>query len=117
MGSVDRAYDTTLKRPLAIKVLRESGPSDQLLREAQSASALSHAAICTVYEVGAEQGAAFIAMEYVDGESLASKIARGPLEIGDVLRHGIEVADALAHAHERGVTHRDLKAANVIVSP
>jgi tetratricopeptide (TPR) repeat protein len=119
MGEVYRAYDTTLRRPLAIKVLREggrSGPDDQLLREAQSASALNHAAICTVYEIGVEQGSAFIAMEYVDGESLAAKIARGPLEIGDVVRWGMDVADALAHAHERGVIHRDLKAANVIVS-
>ena len=119
MGEVYRAYDTTLKRPLAIKVLREgsrSGPDDQLLREAQSASALNHAAICTVYEIGAEQGSAFIAMEYVDGESLAAKVARGPLDVGDVVRWGMDVADALSHAHERGVIHRDLKAANVIVS-
>ncbi len=71
MGAVYRAYDTKLKRSLAIKVLRESGGSDQLLREAQSASALSHSAICTVYEVGTEQDATFIAMEFVDGESLA----------------------------------------------
>ena len=80
MGEVYRAYDTTLRRPLAIKVLREggrSGPDDQLLREAQSASALNHAAICTVYEIGSEQGSAFIAMEYVDGESLAAKSPEG----------------------------------------
>ena len=116
MGAVYRAYDTVLKRPLAIKVLREGGDHEQLLRDAQSASALSHSAICTVYEVGDDRGAAFIAMEYVDGESLAVKIAKGPLEIGEVLRIGSEVADALAHAHERGVIHRDLKAANVIAS-
>ena len=91
MGEVYRAYDTTLKRPLAIKVLREgsrSGPDDRLLREAQSASALNHAAICTVYEIGAEQGSAFIAMEYVDGVSLAAKIARGPLDVDDMVRWG-----------------------------
>jgi tetratricopeptide (TPR) repeat protein/predicted Ser/Thr protein kinase len=116
MGAVYRAYDTILKRPLAIKVLRDSGSDHQLLREAQSASALSHAAICTVYEVGGESGATFIAMEYVDGDSLASRISNGLLETAAVLRYGIEVADALAHAHERGVIHRDLKAANVIVS-
>ena len=119
MGEVYRAYDTTLRRPLAIKVLREgnrNGPDHRLLREAQSASALNHAAICTVYEIGAEQGSAFIAMEYVDGESLAAKIARGPLDVGDVVRWGMDIADALSHAHERGVIHRDLKAANVIVS-
>ncbi len=116
MGAVYRAYDSTLKRPLAIKVLRDSSSDHQLLREAQNASALSHPAICTIYEVGGENGASFIAMEFVDGEPLSLKIANGPLETSDVLRYGIEVADALAHAHERGVIHRDLKAANVIVS-
>ena len=116
MGAVYRAYDSVLKRPVAIKVLHDSASHDHLLREAQSASALSHSAICTVYEVGGERGVAFIAMEYVDGEPLAVKIAAGPLEVTQVLRYGIEVADALAHAHERGVIHRDLKAANVIVS-
>ena len=116
MGAVYRAYDTVLKRPLAIKILRQGGAHDQLLREAQNASALNHSSICTVYEVGGDRGAAFIAMEYVDGESLAVKIAKGPLEVGEVLRIGIEVADALDHAHERGVIHRDLKAANVIAS-
>ena len=116
MGAVYRAYDSTLKRPLAIKVLKDGSSDNQLLREAQNASALSHPAICTVYEVGGERDIAFIAMEYVDGRSLAAKIADGPLETADVLRFGIEVADALAHAHERGVIHRDLKAANVIVS-
>ena len=75
MGAVYRAYDTMLKRPLAIKVLRDSSSHHQLLREAQNASALSHSAICTVYEVGDERGAAFIAMEFVDGEPLATKIA------------------------------------------
>src|SRR5262245_21096289 len=116
MGAVYRAYDTVLKRPLAIKVLHDRSSHNQLLREAQSASALSHSAICTVYEVGSERGVTFIAMEYVDGEPLAMKIATGPLTIADVRRYGIEVADALAHAHERDVIHRDLKAANVIVS-
>src|SRR5215510_13636794 len=95
MGAVYRAYDTVLKRPLAIKVLRDSGSDHQLLREAQSASALSHAAICTVYEIGGESGATFIAMEYVDGESLAGRISNGLLETAAVLRYGIEVADAL----------------------
>ena len=120
MGSVYRAYDTTLKRPLAIKVLGRPGEvgsaDDLLLREAQTASALNHANICTVYEVGAERGLAFIAMEYVDGPALAATIAGGPLSVEDTLRHGIEVANALAHAHDRGVIHRDLKAANVILA-
>jgi tetratricopeptide (TPR) repeat protein/predicted Ser/Thr protein kinase len=116
MGAVYLAYDTVLKRPLAMKVLHGSDSHDHLLREAQSASALSHSAICTVYEVGGERGIAFIAMEYVDGEPLAMKIAAGPLALAEIIRYGIEVSDALAHAHDRGVIHRDLKAANVIVS-
>ena len=74
-GAVYRAYDTVLKRTLAIKVLLEGGADDELLREAQSASALNHSAICTVYEVGGDGGAAFIAMEFVDGESLAVRRA------------------------------------------
>lgn len=120
MGAVYRAYDTILKRPLAIKVLEQTleaaGADDRLLREAQAASALNHSNICTVYEVGAERGLTFIAMEYVDGPALAATIAKGPLSVEETLRFGIEVANALAHAHERGVIHRDLKAANVILS-
>jgi len=120
MAAVYRAYDTLLKRPLAIKVLARwqeaQSADDLLLREAQTASALNHSNICTVYEVGAERGLAFIAMEYVDGPALAATIAGGPLSVEDTLRYGIEVANALAHAHDRGVVHRDLKAANVILS-
>src|SRR5262249_11222831 len=119
MGQVFLAYDSTLRRQLAIKVLRSPGAGDsshsQLLREAQSASALNHPNICTIYEVGEEGEWAFIAMEYIDGRPLSDLVDAG-LTMHDAIHFGIEAADALAHAHERGVVHRDLKAGNAIVS-
>jgi tetratricopeptide (TPR) repeat protein/DNA polymerase III delta prime subunit len=120
MGAVFRAQDTTLERPLAIKVLHaDVGDRDakqRLLREARSASALNHPNICTVYEVGEEAGRAFIAMEYVDGPSLTAQLMQGPLAVRDAVQYGIDVADALAHAHGRKVVHRDLKAGNAMLS-
>ena len=88
----------------------------RLLREARSASGLNHPNICTVYEVGEDIGWAYIAMEYIDGRSLRELVDRGPLPVEDAVRYAIEAADALAHAHDRGVVHRDLKAANAMVS-
>src|SRR5438093_4203035 len=116
MGVVFLAYDATLERRVAIKVLgsQEEGEASraQLLREARSASALNHPNICTIYEVGDDNNLAFIVMEHVDGRTLAQTMEAGRLPLQDVLRYGIETADALAHAHDRGVVHRDLKAAN-----
>ena len=120
MGTVLLAHDTTLRRNVAIKILASPGSADvaheRLLQEARSASALNHPNICTVYEVGEAGGLAFIAMEYVEGRALSEIVAGGRLPIEDAVRFGIEAADALAHAHDRGVVHRDLKAANAIVS-
>jgi serine/threonine-protein kinase len=120
MGVVFLAHDPTLKRSLAIKVLASSrgnaASRARLLREARNASALNHPNICTVYEVGEARGLAFIAMEYVDGCSLRDLVDDGSLPKEDIVRYAIEAADALAHAHDRGVVHRDLKAANAIVS-
>ena len=120
MGAVFLAHDATLQRQLAIKVLGPSAEGKasqhQLLREARSASGLNHPNICTVYEVGEDSGWAFIAMEYVDGRPLCDLVDGGALPAEDAVRYGIEAADALAHAHDRGVVHRDLKAANAIVS-
>jgi serine/threonine protein kinase len=119
IGAVFRAYDATLERTVAIKVLGDdpdTGASERLLKEARSASALNHPNICTVYEVGLESGRPFIAMEYLDGQSLAARLAQGPFNVRDAVRYGTDIADALAHAHARGLVHRDLKAANVIVS-
>ena len=120
MGAVFLAQDTILHRPVALKVLLEvegeKAARQVLLREARSASALNHPNICTVYEVGDAHGVAYIAMEFVDGRPLSDVIAEAPLPLNDVVRYGIEAADALAYAHDHGVVHRDFKAANAIVS-
>ncbi len=120
MGVVFLARDTVLQRHVAIKVVGTTAHAEpshhRLLREARSASALNHPNICTVYEVGEAGSLAYIAMEYVDGRPLSTLIDGGALPMENVVRYGIEAADALAHAHDRGVVHRDLKAGNVVVS-
>ena len=120
MGAVFLAYDTMLQRQVALKVLDR--PADEetsrtrLLREARNAAALNHPNICTIHEVGEANGTAFIAMEYVEGRTLRHDLDRGALAIDDVIRYGVQAADALAHAHDHGVVHRDFKAANIIVT-
>ena len=120
MGVVYLAYDTTLHRQVALKVL--GAPADggtgraRLLREARNAAALNHPGICTVYEVGEADGCAFIAMEYVDGRPLSDRLAESALPLKEAVQHGIKAADALGCAHDRGVIHRDLKAANAMVT-
>ena len=122
MGEVYRAHDTKLGRDVAIKVLPAFSFTDataraRLVREARTASKLNHPNICTVHDVGEADGHVFIAMELVDGESLSARLASGALPVEDALRYGLQLADALSHAHERGVIHRDLKSANIIVRP
>ena len=118
MGVVYRAHDPLLQRDVAIKLLGD-GPvaGDRLLQEARSASALNHPNICTVYEVGEVDGHPFIVMELIEGEPLSAQVARGSIPPADVLRIGEQIADALIHAHGRGVIHRDLKCANVVAMP
>jgi serine/threonine protein kinase/TolB-like protein len=121
MGSVFLAHDTTLRRQVALKVIG-APPHDRtshvlLLREARNAAALNHPNICTVYEVGEAGGRAFIAMEYVEGRTLADRLAAAALSVEEAVGYGIVIADAVAYAHEHGVIHRDLKAANAIVTP
>ncbi|MGH9385187.1 MAG: protein kinase domain-containing protein [Vicinamibacterales bacterium] len=120
MGVVFLAHDTTLHRPVALKVLGspvdDGTARDRLLREARTAAALNHPNICTVYEVGESDGCAFIAMEYVEGLPLSDRLAESALPLAEAVRYGIAAADALAHAHEHGVVHRDLKAANAIIT-
>lgn len=122
MGVVYRAEDTTLHRIVALKFLSEQSSSDSkvyecLRREARTASALNHPNICTIYEVGEDAGEVFISMEYVEGRTLAEVIEQGPLPINTVLRYSRQLSSALAHAHERGVLHGDLKPRNIIVTP
>jgi TolB-like protein/Tfp pilus assembly protein PilF len=122
MGEVWRARDPRLERDVALKVLPATAEADEsarkrLLREARMASKLNHPHVCTIYEVGEAEGQAFIAMELVEGESLAARLSTGPLPPEQVLRYGEQVAEALEHAHSRGVVHRDLKCANVVITP
>jgi TolB-like protein/tRNA A-37 threonylcarbamoyl transferase component Bud32 len=122
MGQVWRAHDTRLQRDVALKVLPTETLGDEtararLVREARLASKLNHPHICTIYEVGESDGQTFVAMELVEGLSLSARLAEGPLPVEQVLRYGEQMADALAHAHGRGVVHRDFKSANVVVTP
>jgi serine/threonine-protein kinase len=122
MGEVFRAHDEQLDREVAIKVLpptsfRDPSARARLLREARSAAGLNHPHICTIYEVGEAQGQAYIAMELIEGQPLSARLAKGALPAEDVLHFGLQLAEALAHAHERGIVHRDLKSANAIVTP
>lgn len=119
MGYVYAARDTELGREVALKVPSFDGDDAQtrLRREAQHASRLSHPHVCHIYEVGRDNGRLFVVMELVPGRSLAELLKEGPLPIADARRYGMEIADALAHAHEHGVSHRDLKSTNVIITP
>jgi serine/threonine protein kinase len=120
MGTVYRAVDTRLRRPVAIKLIRREGTGGvesrkRFVQEARAASALNHPNIITIYDIGEERGADFIAMEYVAGPSLADVIERGRLGIGDALKYAVQIADALAAAHAAGIVHRDLKPGNIVV--
>ena len=122
MGEVYRARDEQLDRDVAVKVLPASSFDDptaraRLVREARAAAALNHPNICTVYEVGEADGQAYIAMELVEGQTLSAMLLAGALPAEHVVHYGRQLADALTHAHERGVIHRDLKSNNVIVTP
>ena len=119
MGHVYAARDVELGREVALKVASFDGADAQsrLRREAQHASRLSHPNICHIYDVGRDEGQLFVVMELLPGRSLAELVRDGPLSIADARRYGIEIADALAHAHEHGVTHRDLKSTNVMITP
>ena len=119
MGRVYAARDVELRRDVALKIGSDTDLEAQgrLRREAQHASQLNHPHICTIHEVGLFDGQAYIVMEYVEGERLSDIIPRDGLEIEKVHRYGIQIADGLAHAHDHGVNHRDLKSENVVVTP
>lgn len=122
MGVVYRAHDPTLDRDVALKLLHaealdSEAARDRFLREARALSHLNHSHICTIYEIGEADGRTFIAMEYVKGRPLSTVIPRDGLPIETMLRYGAQIADAIGHAHEHGIVHRDLKSANVVVTP
>jgi eukaryotic-like serine/threonine-protein kinase len=120
MGEVYRARDLRLERHVAVKLLtsRDDDASARLLREARNASALNHPNVCTLHEIGEADGRPFLVLELVEGEPLDRRIAAGGgLPASTARTLGIQIAEALAHAHARGVVHRDLKSANVVLTP
>ena len=121
MGEVYRAKDTRLGRDVAIKILPPSICSDPIARqrferEAKSISALNHPNICVLHDVGCHDGLDYLVMECVEGETLAARLKKGPLSCNEVLKIGIEIANALASAHRLGLIHRDLKPANIMLT-
>src|SRR5712672_713711 len=121
MGEVYRARDTRLERDVAVKVLPASLASDanlrrRLEREAKAVSKLSHPHICTLHDIGHQDGVDFLVMELVEGETLEHRLVKGPLPSDQVLRYAAQIADALAKAHKVGITHRDLKPANIMLT-
>ncbi|HSC27442.1 MAG TPA: protein kinase [Vicinamibacterales bacterium] len=121
MGEVYRATDTRLHRPLAIKVLPAEAASHpdrrrRFEQEARAVGSLNHPHICDLYDVGRERGIDFLVLEYLDAPTLSERLLTGPLPFDQALRHAIEIADALDHAHRRGVIHRDLKPGNVMLT-
>ena len=121
MGEVYRARDTRLDRTVAIKVLPSHLSSDPELkqrmeREARAISALQHANICTLHDIGAQEDTNFLVMEYLEGQTLAERLEKGALPLDQVLRIGTEIASALEKAHQQGIVHRDLKPANIMLT-
>jgi eukaryotic-like serine/threonine-protein kinase len=121
MGEVYRARDTRLERTVAIKIL--SQPSYDLAhkqrfeREARAISCLNHPNICTLHDIGHQDGIDYLVMECVEGETLAKRLEKGPLPVDQVLKVGAQIADALDKAHRSGIIHRDVKPSNIVLTP
>ena len=121
MGEVYKATDTRLDRTVAIKVLPEHVASDPDLkqrfeREARTVAALNHPHICTLHDIGSQDGIDFLVMEYLDGETVAQRLEKGALPLDQALQIAIQIADALDKAHRQGIVHRDLKPANIMLT-
>jgi serine/threonine protein kinase len=121
MGNVYKARDTRLDRTVAIKVLTSRFARDPQSRErfeveARAAAALNHPHICTVHDIGRDDGVDFLVMEYLEGETLAARLEKGPLPLVDAVRYAVQIASALDRAHRAGIVHRDLKPGNVMLT-
>jgi len=121
MGEVYRARDTRLGRDVAVKVLPEQLAADpelkqRLEREAKAISSLNHPNICTLHDIGTQEGTSFLVMEYLEGQTLAERLSKGPIPLEQVLKLGTEIALALDKAHQQGIIHRDLKPANIMLT-
>jgi eukaryotic-like serine/threonine-protein kinase len=122
MGEVYRAKDTRLDRIVAIKILSthlSENPEikQRFEREARAISALNHPNICHLYDIGSQDGTDFLVMEFLEGETLADRLRKGAMPLGEILKIGIAVAEALAFAHRNGIVHRDLKPGNIMLTP
>lgn len=121
MGEVYRARDTRLDRTVAIKILppelsRDTALKQRFEREARAISSLSHPHICTLHDVGHQDGIDYLVMEYLEGSTLADRLSKGPLPLEDMLRSALEMVSALDRAHRQGIVHRDLKPGNVMLT-
>jgi Tol biopolymer transport system component/predicted Ser/Thr protein kinase len=121
MGEVYRARDTRLNRTVAIKILPDhlsdrAELRQRFEREARSVASLNHPHICTLHDIGCQDGTDYLVMEYLEGETLAQRLTKGPLPLDQVLHYAIEIADALDKAHRKGITHRDLKPGNIMLT-
>jgi eukaryotic-like serine/threonine-protein kinase len=121
MGEVYRARDTRLNRIVAVKILspdlsRNSEARERLDREARTISSLNHPNICALQDVGHQDGTDYLVMEYLEGETLADRLRKGPLPLDQVLEYGIDICEGQENAHRTGVVHRDLKPGNVMLT-
>ena len=121
MGEVYKARDTRLERDVAVKILRPGEAASEEMkqrfeREAKAISQLSHPNICALYDVGSHEGTEYLVMEYLEGETLASRLVKGAMALDQLLPVGIQIADALDRAHRQGIVHRDLKPGNVMLT-
>src|SRR5215469_17016906 len=122
MGEVYRAKDTRLERTVAIKILpaevaKDAVRKQRFEREAKTISSLNHPNICTLHDIGSQDGTDYLVMECVEGETLAKRLEKGQLPLDQTLKYGAQIADALDKAHRAGIVHRDLKPGNIMLTP